>query len=118
MGAYMPQAGIKPGLRVNVYLNLTHHSATTASLIDLFAQIYLTAAVFVSLMWSRDLDSVSRMSQSLSRDFDKLFFKLLLATFSKIASRDLDKYLLRSVILSRQVWHDLLELAPPLVGPR
>ena len=32
---YMPQAGIKPGLGVNVYLNLTYaltHSATTAEL--------------------------------------------------------------------------------------
>ena len=63
---------------------------------------------------SLDLDKVSLISHSLSLLLLRLFFKLDWATFSKIASRDLDKYRLRSVILSRHVWQDRRdELGPP-----
>ena len=62
-----------------------------------------------SWRYSLDLPRVSLISQSRSRDLDRLFFRLLLVTFSKIASRDLERYLFLSVSLSLQVWQDLLD---------
>ena len=56
---------------------------------------------------SLDLDKVNPQTGSLSRLLLRLFFNFDWLTFSKIASRDLDKYLFRSVILSLQVWQDL-----------
>ena len=60
-------------------------------------------------MFSLDLGmAVRRMSQSRSLDLERLFLRLeLRETFSKMASRDLDRYRLRSVALFRHVWHDL-----------
>ena len=69
-----------------------------------------------SFRYSRDLPRVSLMSHRRSRDFDKLFFKLLLVTFSNIASLDLDKYRFLSDSLSLQVWQDLREDPPAEPG--
>ena len=64
---------------------------------------------------SRDRDKVSLIPSNRSLLLLKLFFRLDWATFSLMASLDLDKYLLRSMILSRQVWQDRRVLeGPPL----
>ena len=68
----------------------------------------ITLVTSLEPKYSLDLDKVSLMSHNLSLLLLRLFFKLDWATFSKMASLDLDKYRLRSVILSRHVWHDLL----------
>ena len=55
------------------------------------------------------------MSQSLSLDLLSDFLRLELATFSEMASLDLERYRFRSVFLSRQVWQDRLD--PPRLPP-
>ena len=77
----------------------------------------ITLVTSLEPKYSLDLDKVSLMSHNLSLLLLRLFFKLDWATFSKMASLDLDKYRLRSVILSRQVWHDLLEVEGPEWDP-
>ena len=73
----------------------------------------ITLVTSLEPKYSLDLDKVSLMSHNLSLLLLRLFFKLDWATFSKMASLDLDKYRLRSVILSRHVWHDLRDVEGP-----
>ena len=55
-------------------------------------------------MFSLDLLMASLMSQRRSLDLERLFLRLeLRETFSKMASRDLDRYRFRSVALLRHV---------------
>lgn len=66
----------------------------------------LAGTDLASFRWSLDFDNVKLMSHTLSRDLERLFFNLLLATLPKMASLDLDKYRFLSIVLSLQVLHE------------
>lgn len=75
-------------------------------------EVFLGGPPLLPLLWlwrfSLDLLMASLMSQRRSLDLERLFLRLeLRETFSKMASRDLDRYRFRSVAVFRHVWHDL-----------
>ena len=75
-------------------------SPTLLLLLCYFVKLIVRTLTFPAY---RDFDNVSLMSQSLSLDLLSDFLRLELATFSEMASLDLERYRFRSVFLSRQV---------------